>query len=184
MLCREKCPDGMTDKAGICWTRDTYGRESLVVSSVRNDDNGYQPRETADLYAQDYKNTKGVDLDWCDFSSQTMLDRMAQFYYNQSINNATIDNDTNLVSYEYIIMFYGLIASSDYHVTWPGYKIGKYNPITGGDYDEVIGAYYPEDPGNSVSYRRFYFIKDPADPQGIFKVTGCTHVDYTAPDAM
>lgn len=185
MLCREKCPDGMTDKAGICWTRDTYGRESIVISSVRNDDDGYQPRDTADLYAADYKNTKGVDLDWCDFSSQTMLDRMAQFYYNQSIHNATIDNDTKLVTYEYIIMFYGLIASSELSCDVACViKSVKYNPITGGEYDEVIGAYYPEDPGNSVSYRRFYFIKDPADPQGIFKVTGCTHVDYTAPDAM
>jgi len=34
-----------------------------------------------------------------------------------------------------------------------------------------------------VSYRRFYFLKLSTDPVGIYTVTGCTHVDYTAPDA-
>lgn len=185
MLCREKCPDGMSDKAGICWSRDTYGRATEVVTSKRNDDLGYQPEETAENYARKYREVEGKDLDWCDFSSRTMLNRMAQFYYNNSIQNATIDSETNLMTYEYIIMFYGLIASSELSCDVAcAIKSVKYNPITADNYEEVIGAYYPEDPGNSVSYRRFYFIKTPSDPQGVFTVTGCTHVDYTAPDAM
>ncbi len=188
-LCREPCPAGMEDKAGVCWTRDTYTRGSIDGKSKRNYDAGYIPPTDAAGYVNAYNNYMrdkgGNTLQWCDFSKPEMLNRMAQFYYNQSIINATIDSETNLISYEYIIKFYGVIASSELSCDVACIiKTVTYNPITGGQYNEVIGAYYPEDPGNLVSYRRFYFISKATDAAGLFTVTACTHADYTASDAM
>lgn len=185
MLCREQCPPGMYDKSGICSTRDSYGRESITPASVKQYDAGYQPPDTPDGYARDYERNGHGKLDICDFADPKMLDRMAQFYYDNAITSATIDDSTGLLTYEYIVLFYGVIASSELSCDVAcAIKAVSFEPVTGDKYNEVIGAHYPEDPGNSVSYRRFYFIKKSDDPPGMFSVTGCTHADYTAPDAM
>ena len=176
-LCRKRCREGFHEVAGVCWgNTGTYARESAIPKSTKIYDPGYNPPE----------NLSGISFPYCDFSSQTMLDRMAQFYYDQSSLHAqTVPDDSGRISFEYIVMFYGVIASSELSCDVAcRMKTVIFDPITGGRYEQKFGTTYSDDPGNSVSYRRFYFIKQNSDPQGIFTVTACTNSDYTAPDAQ
>jgi hypothetical protein len=193
-LCRERCKSGYHEVAGCCWGDiGTFARASMIPRSTKIYDPGYNP--TRDL--------PNVTIPYCNFSSPTMLDRMAQFYYDQSTLNPQILSDGR-ISYEYIIQFYGVIASSELSCDVAcQIKTVVFDPVTGDNYEESVGTTYPDDPGNEVSYRRFYFINIdsasaailssnaaanptlytkqwPADPQGIFTVTGCTNSDYTA----
>jgi hypothetical protein len=197
-LCRERCRPGFHEVAGVCWGDiGTYARESMIPKSIKIYDSGYNPP----------RNLSDVRFPYCDFSKEEMLDRMAQFYYDQSTLNPEMLQDGR-ISYEYIIQFYGLIASSELSCDVAcQIKTVKFDPITGDHYEETVGTTYPGDPGNEVSYRRFYFINIdaesarllaenaatnpslykkawPADPQGMFTVTGCTNSDYTAPNAQ
>ena len=194
-LCRERCRSGFHEVAGVCWGDiGTYARGAMIPKSIKTYDPGYNPP----------KLLANVAFPWCNFAAPTMLNRMAQFYYDQStLNPQTLDDGR--ISYEYIVQFYGVIASSELSCDVAcQMKTVVFNPITGGDYEESFGTTYPEDPGNEVSYRRFYFINinastaatlaanakaNPtmktydADQKGYFTVTGCTNSDYTAPDA-
>lgn len=197
-LCRERCKDGFHEVAGVCWGNiGTYARRSMIPKSIKVYDPGYNPP----------KNLSDVSFPWCDFGNPIMLDRMAQFYYDQSTLNPQ-QLDDGRISYEYIVQFYGVIASSELSCDVAcQMKTVVFDPVTGGNYEESFGTTYTEDPGNEVSYRRFYFINIdaasaallaanaaknpalynkswPADPKGLFTVTGCTNSDYTAPDAM
>lgn len=182
-LCRKRCREGFHEVAGVCWgNTGTYARQSAIPKSHQIYDPGYNPP----------KKLEDVPFHWCNFAHPEMLDRMAQFYYSQSVLHPVTLDDGRL-SYEYIVGFYGVIASSELSCDVACcIKTVKYDLVTGGNYEESIGTFYPEDPGNSVSYRRFYFVQTtnqdatperPADAQGFFTVTACTNADYTAPDA-
>jgi len=167
--------------AGVCWgDKGTYARESKLDKSVKIYDSGYiPPAETSSL-----------SFPVCDFASNEMLDRMAQFYYNESLLHAQLSEDGNQMSYEYIVMFYGVIASSELSCDVACLmRTVKFDALTGDNYVETLGTTYPDDPGNTVSYRRFYFIYNPKENEPkagkvYFTVTGCTNSDYTAPDAQ
>lgn len=176
-LCRDRCKDQYSD-SGCCWgPTATYAREMKIPSAKRVNDPGYLPPTDMNKYLTDNKITN------CDFSSETMLNRMGQFYYNHSIMNQT-KLDDGRISYEYIFMFFGVIASSELSCDVAcSIKTVIYDPITGGNYEESFGTSYEDEPGNTTSYRRFYFLKLSTDPVGVYTVTGCTHVDYTAPGA-
>ena len=195
-LCRERCRSGFHEVLGVCWGDiGTYARKMMIPKSIKTYDPGYQPP----------RNLSDVRIPWCNFADPEMLRRMAQFYYDQSTLNPEILDDGR-ISYEYIVQFYGVIASSELSCDVAcQMKTVKFDPVTGDKYEESYGTTYPDDPGNEVSYRRFYFIQIsettaatlaaaaavdpkkraiPADGQGFFTVTGCTNSDYTAPDAM
>ena len=195
-LCRERCRSGFHEVAGVCWGDiGTYARKMMIPKSIKTYDPGFQPP----------RNLSDVRLPWCNFADPEMLRRMAQFYYDQSTLNPVILDDER-ISYEYIVQFYGVIASSELSCDVAcQMKTVKFDPVTGDRYEESYGTTYPDDPGNEVSYRRFYFIQIsdttaatlaaaaatdptkraiPPDGQGFFTVTGCTNSDYTAPDAM
>ena len=171
-LCRKKCRGGFHEVAGVCWgDRNTYARGSMIPKSTKTYDPGYVPPSTP-------------TLDYCNFASPEMMNRMAQFYYDQSSLHPEKLEDGRM-SFQYIVGFYGVIASSELSCDVAcSMKTIKFDPITGGKYEESIGAYYPEDPGNTVSYRRFYFIKNDNDDTGLFTVTACTNADYTSPDSQ
>jgi hypothetical protein len=196
-LCREHCRSGFHEVAGVCWgDRGTYARGSMTPKSNKTYDPGYNPP----------RNLSEVTIPYCDFSTPTMLDRMAQFYYDQSTLNPQ-ELEDGRISFEYIIQFYGVVASSELSCDVAcQIKTVVFDPVTGGRYEESIGTTYPDDPGNQVSYRRFYFIRIdtatadlmatknrenpalynkiwPVDNQSLFTVTGCTNSDDTAPDA-
>ena len=181
-LCRKRCREGFHEVAGCCWgNTGTYARQSMLPKSHQKYDPGYNPP----------RKLEDVSFPWCNFADPIMLDRMAQFYYEQSIlHPVTLDDGRQ--SFEFIVGFYGVIASSELSCDVACcIKTLKYDLVTGGKYEESVGTFYPEDPGNNVSYRRFYFIHNndassgrPVDPKGFFTVTACTNADYTAPDAQ
>ena len=180
-LCREKCKDGFHEVAGVCWgNTGTYARPSAIPGTVIKYSPGYiPPSDTANL-----------SFPVCDFASETMLNRMAQFYYDQSSLHAQLSVDGTQLSYEYIVMIYAVIASSELSCDIACYiKTVTFDAITGDNYQEKYGTTYEDDPGNNISYRRFYFIYNPTDTDPktgnvFFQVTGCTNSDYTAPNAQ
>lgn len=180
-LCRERCKDGFHEVAGVCWgDKGTYARESKLDKSVKIYDSGYIPPAE----------TNSLSFPVCDFASKEMLDRMAQFYYDEALLHAQLSADGTQMTYEYIIMFYGVIASSELSCDVAcAIRTVKFDVLTGENYVETVGTTYPDDPGNTVSYRRFYFIYNPKEGEPktgnvFFTVTGCTNSDYTAPDAQ
>jgi hypothetical protein len=112
--------------------------------------------------------------DWCNFANPIMLDRMANFYYKYAFANP-VDNYDDTVSVTYISRFIGVIASSELSCD----VVCTMTTVT---YDPIQGDNVTLNDEGPV-YRRFYCIKGPADPQGYFTVTGCTHEDDCAPDA-
>lgn len=188
-LCRERCRDGFHEVAGVCWgNKQTYARPAMLPKTVTVYDPGLNPPT----------NTNQLDFPVCDFAHPIMMDRMAQFYYDQSTLHAKLLSDGRL-SFEYIVMFYGVIASSELSCDVAcAMKTVSFHPITGDNYTESYGTTYDDDPGNTVSYRRFYFSKSETDKNAnsvsqpvsttgntvnLFIVTGCTHTDFTAPAA-
>jgi hypothetical protein len=110
---------------------------------------------------------------WVDFSNTVMLDKMAQFYYDNSRKNQVIDIEGN-ATFQYIYSFKGLISSSqlscDVQVELMELKHTPYkkkilskrklqNPV---DTGEVV------DTGCTFHDRRFYFTLDykQVDPTG------------------
>ena len=184
LLCYRKCPAGYRRIGAVCQsTVSTYAR-------------GYKLPTYSSYYDQPYTpetiNTLGdVKIPYCDFSKPVMLDKMAKFYYNNSMNNP-VDNGDGTVTIQMITGFRGVISSSELscdvvcHIMFI-----TYDPVTGGrlktsegckkDYDEAEDPDFQDCP---FCYRRFYFIKGDSDPQGEFTVTGCTFASYTSPDSM
>jgi len=182
-LCRARCKSGFHDVAGVCWgDTGTYARASKIPGTTVKYTPGYIPPTEV----------KELAFPVCDFASETMLNRMAQFYYDQSVIHAKLSEDGKQLSYEYFVMIYGVIASSELSCDIACYmKTVTFDAISGDNYKETFGTTYEEDPGNNISYRRFYFIynkdaPDSKDADGniLFTVTGCTNADYTAPDAQ
>jgi len=182
LLCYAKCQDGYTRIGAICKggpgiTRQfKWGTHSMYYDQAINN----ETMETLD----------DVKIPYCDFSSPVMLDKMAQFYYNNSINNPQLNED-GTVTVQMITGFLGVIASSELSCDVAcTIRFITYDPVTGGSYQYATDGCtknYAGDPyfeGCPFCYRRFYFIRGDKDPQGQFTVTACTFADYTAPDVM
>ena len=182
VLCYQRCPMNYTREGALCLgSTPTTARNYMFGSTT--------------LYREQALNTNlltditQVTFPYCDFGSQVMLDRMGQFYYNNSLLNPTINED-GTVTVELIDTFYGVIASSELSCDVAcSITFVTYNPVTGGGYTYTRGcaAAYKDDPifrDCPFCYRRFYFIRGSNDVQGQFTVSGCTFADYTAVEAM
>jgi hypothetical protein len=126
-------------------------------------------------------------IEYCDYASSTMLDRMIQFY-NENARMKPSVLDDGRIEYKVINKIKGVVASSelsaDVRCTMTSLR---HDPITGENLEAIEGCSYPDDEvmnGVTDCFRRFYFVKTREDPNGVFTVTGCTHEDYTALDAM
>lgn len=183
-LCRKRCRAGFHEVAGVCWgDTGTYARQSMIPKSIKVYDPGYNPPKLNYTSADVILDESQLGFPYCNYASPTMLNRMAQFYYDQSSLNPEILSDGR-AQFEYFTMVYGVIASSEFSCDIAcAMKTVRYDPLTGANYEESYGTVYADEPGNTVSYRRFYFYRAATDTAGLFTVTGCTHADYTAPDA-
>ena len=183
LVCYAKCQPGFERVGAICKsTTASRKRNYMWGTHTAYYDQPYMPEQVWSL--------ADVKVPYCDYASSAMLDKMAQFYYNNSINNPTINED-GTVTIQFITGFMGIIASSELTCDVACIiRFVTYDPITGGRYkseDNACTASYAEDPEFSscpFCYRRFYFIRADTDPQGEFTVTGCTFADYTAPNGM
>jgi hypothetical protein len=182
LLCFAKCKDGYTRIGAICQGGAAIKREFMWGTHSM-----YYDQE---IDNENMRTLDDVKIPYCDFSSPVMLDRMAQFYYNNSINNPTLNED-GTITIQMITGFSGVVASSELSCDVACViRFITYDPITGGKYKTATDGCtqnYKGDPyfeGCPFCYRRFYFIRGEQDKQGEFTVTGCTFTDYTAPDAM
>ena len=182
LLCFAKCKDGYTRIGAICKGGAAIKREFMWGTHSM-----YYDQE---IDNENMRTLDDVKIPYCDFSSPVMLDRMAQFYYNNSINNPTLNED-GTITIQMITGFSGVIASSELSCDVACViRFITYDPITGGKYKTATDGCtknYDGDPyfeGCPFCYRRFYFIRGEQDKQGEFTVTACTFTDYTAPDAM
>ena len=145
---------------------------------------------------------------WVDFANPVILDKMAQFYFDASRKCATTTED-GMLTFEYISKFMGLISTTELtcDVQCEITQI-TFDPASG---VKICESIVPLAPGTlNVNYhdRRFYFYKDLSkagtinrtvqilgsntaslealmrDNVNIYMVTGCTHVDGTAPDCI
>lgn len=196
-LCRENCREGFHEVLGVCWGNvGTYARAAMLPKTLTVYDPGYSlPDKSKDL-----------DFPVCNYADPIMMDRMAQFYYDHSTLNAKLLPDGRL-SYEFIVMIYGLIASSEFSCDIAcAMKTVAFDPVSGDNYTESYGTINDNDPGNTTSYRRFYFSRTMKDKNAdtvhdctdddttkreksgdrfaLFTVTGCTNADGTAPRAQ
>ena len=171
-----------------------YNRVGAMCKSTNSVKRNYQYATSSMYYNQEMNTYILTDLDqvkvpYCNFADPIMLDRMAQFYYDNSMLNPRL-NDDGTITVQLIVGFNGVTASSELSCDVVCFiKFITYDPITGGNYSVVYGcadSYTDDETFKSCPfcYRRFYFIRGPNDPQGIFTVTGCTFTDYTALDAM
>lgn len=180
-LCYKTCNTGYTREGALCKSASTitrkyqYGTQSLYYDQQMN--------------TEILKNLTEVKVPYCDFSNPVMLDRMAQFYYENAFRNPQINAD-GTVTVQIITRFVGVVASSELSCdVICDISYISFDPVTGGKYSVVNGcaAGYDGDKvfeGCPRCFRRFYFIQGDYDTQGLFSVTGCTFQDYTAPDAM
>jgi hypothetical protein len=154
----------------------------MIPKSVKVYDPGYNPPRLNYTNAEVILDEGQLGFPYCNYASPTMMNRMAQFYYDHSSLNPEILSDGR-AQFEYFTMIYGVIASSEFSCDIAcAMKTVRYDPLTGANYEESYGTVYADEPGNTVSYRRFYFYRAATDTAGLFTVTGCTHADYTAPD--
>lgn len=181
LLCFARCPEGYAREGALCkGTQATYTREYKFVGSTMYRQQTFNPNVLNEL--------SDVTIPYCDFSKPYMLNKMAQFYYNNSLQNPIVNED-GTIQVQMITMFYGVIASSELSCDVVcSIDYITYDPITGGNYTSYTGCSYPEDEAYeacSFCYRRFYFIRTGQEVnRDEFTVTGCTWADYTAPDAM
>jgi hypothetical protein len=180
LLCYANCKPGYIRNGALCVGQiKSYNREYMLGTYTLFKTQKYDPNRL--------KTLNDVTIPYCDFGSAVMLNRMATFYYNNSMANPVVNED-NTIQVQMITSFYGVIASSELSCDVAcSIDFITYDPITGGNYSSYTGCTYTDDEkydGCRFCYRRFYFIRDSHDVQGQFTVTGCTFVDYTAPDGM
>lgn len=135
-------------------------------------------------------NPNDMPYAWCDYSSEVMLNRMAQFYYDYAFANPLPGEKEDTISVSYISKILAVNASSEFScdILCEMTTI-EFNPMTNEQFKQTLSR--GED--GQGHDRRFYFYKrlaDPAasppvagDPPRVFTVTGCTHEDGTGPDA-
>jgi hypothetical protein len=178
-LCYAKCSNSYSRLGALCKGATSTRDRAYRYATHSAYQNQITPNILTDLTQ--------VTIPYCDFSSPTMLNRMAQFYYNNSLNHPQ-SNPDGTISIQVITHIYGVTASSELSCDLAcSIDFITYDPVTGGNYYAVTGCSYPDDPawnGCHFCYRRFYFIRGDNDPPKVFTVTGCTFTDYTAPDAM
>jgi hypothetical protein len=181
LLCYANCQTGYSRVGAMCKSTNSVTREyKFTTSSMYYN----QVMNTTIL-----KDLTQVQVPYCNFADPVMLNRMAQFYYDNARLNPQVNED-GTITIQMITGFVGVAASSELSCdVICTIKFVTYDPITGGRYSVVLGcadSYKDDDAfrGCPFCYRRFYFIRAPGDPQGIFTVTGCTFADYTAPDSM
>ena len=179
LICYKKCDTGYTRDGAYCKGRvNSYNREYMYGKNTMYVAQKFNVKTLKDL--------SDVKVPYCDFSSEVMLNKMAQFYYSNSLLHPQFNED-GTVQIQMITMFKGVIASSELSCDVAcRIEFINYDPITGGKYTAKVGCSYgdedPEFMGLTFCYRRFYFIRVGNEPQGEFTVTGCTFADYTAPD--
>jgi len=181
LLCFANCPSGFIREGALCvGTTETYDRTYMFGTSTMYREQKFN----ADLL----KDLSDVTIPYCDFSKPYMLDKMAQFYYKNSLQNPVINED-GTIQIQMITKFFGVIASSELSCDVVcSIDFITYDPVTGGNYSSYTGCSYPDDEtfqACAFCYRRFYFIRTGAEKyKDEFTVTGCTWADYTAPEAM
>jgi len=181
LLCFANCPTGYAREGAICkGTQATYEREYKFIGTSIFREQTFNPKLLKEL--------SDVTVPYCDFSKPYMLNKMAQFYYKNSLQNPIVNEDGS-IQIQIITAFYGVIASSELSCDVVcSIDYVTYDPITGANYTSYTGCSYPEDDTYSACsfcYRRFYFIRTGLEVnRDEFTVTGCTWTDYTAPDAM
>lgn len=180
-LCFAKCPTGFVRQAARCvGTTESYDRQYMFGTSTMYREQSFNPNLLKDL--------PDVTIPYCDFSKPYVLDKMAQFYYKNSLKNPVVNED-GTIQIQLITKFFGVIASSELSCDVVcSIDFVTYDPITGGNYSSYTGCSYPDDEmfkACAFCYRRFYFIRTGAEEhKDEFTVTGCTWADYTAPEAM
>jgi hypothetical protein len=191
LICYAKCSSGYTRTGAICTSISTArDRQYMFATRSMYYDQPYTPRTMSDTLNPP-NDPNGIYTDvkipYCNFAHPTMLNRMAQFYYNNSLNNPYLNAD-GTITIQMIMRFLGVTASSELSCDVVcDIAFISYDPVSGENLSAYVGCNYKDDPNwenCSYCFRRFYFIKGANDPQGIFTVTGCTFADYTAPDAM
>lgn len=181
LLCYANCQPGYNREGAMCKSTNSVMREYKFATSSMY----YEQQMNVNIL----KDLTEVRVPYCNFADPVMLNRMAQFYYDNAMLNPQINED-GTITIQMITGFVGVTASSELSCdVICTIKFVTYDPITGGNYSVVLGCAdsYKDDEtfkGCPFCYRRFYFIRGPNDPQGIFTVTGCTFSDYTALDAM
>jgi len=191
LICYAKCSSGYTRRGAICTsTARPRDRQFMFATHSMYYDQPFTP-ETLTGTLNPPNDPNGIYTDvripYCNFAHPTMLNRMSQFYYNNSLNNPYLNSD-GTITVQMITRFLGVVASSELSCDVVcDIAFISYDPISGENLSAYVGCSYKDDPkweNCSYCFRRFYFIKGPNDPQGFFTVTGCTFADYTAPDAM
>jgi len=180
-LCFAPCATGFERQGSLCkGLIQSHDREYMYGTSTMYKEQKFDANVLNDL--------ADVTIPYCDFSKPYMLNRMAQFYYKNSLQNPQMNED-GTIQIQIITKFFGVIASSELSCDVVcSIDYITYDPITGGKYSSYTGCSYDEDEvfrACSFCYRRFYFIRTGNEPnRDEFTVTGCTWVDYTAPEAM
>ena len=191
LICYAKCSSGYERKGAICTSKTRpRDRQFMFATHSMYYDQPFTP-ETLTGTLNPPNDPNGIYTDvkipYCNFAHPTMLNKMSQFYYNNSLNNPYLNPD-GTITIQMITRFLGVVASSELSCDVVcDIAFVSYNPITGENLSAYTGCSYQDDPNwenCTYCFRRFYFIKGANDPQGIFTVTGCTFADYTAPDVM
>ena len=181
LLCYRRCQPGFIRNGAICsGATQSYDRQYMFGTSTMYKTQRFDPQKLNDI--------SDVTIPYCDFSKPYMLNKMAEFYYKNSLQNPSIKED-GTIQIQMITKFFGVIASSELSCDVVcSIEFISYDPITGGNYSSYTGCSYLEDEEYkycNFCFRRFYFIRR-GDETNLdeFTVTGCTWTDYTAPDAM
>jgi len=121
---------------GMLWTNPAYYEPALY-----RDPNGHFPI-------------------WVDFANTKMLDKMAQFYYENSRRNMYINQD-GTATFEYISKFYGIISSSEFSCDVQC-EISEITVDTLKGIKICERVTDPPEPGGSCTWhdRRFYWYVD------------------------
>jgi hypothetical protein len=107
------------------------------------------------------KHKKAAPPIWVDFSNQTMLNKMAEYYYKMA-RRLPYTNEDGSISFEYISKIYGVAASTKYTCDIQcEITIDTLHPQTGKLKSRIIAP--TDNMGNTYHDRRFYFFVDTND---------------------
>ena len=161
----------------------TGTRIPRVAATETIHDPGYQPLPIEQL-----------TFPWCNYASAQMMDRMAQFYYDNAWKNAFIvDYEKNIIEVSRIETIYAVVASSEFSCDIACNLVRyQFNPITGEHFKRIFKTKQSKN-DSLLTHIRFYFSDKEVGPDGnvrtvgpngLFTITGCTYADYTGVEAM